>query len=127
MPALALPYRWAITLALIAIIVALSVVPGRPQPGDSVFVWLVARIPSLVQTAMHVVCYAALAALVYWCLEPLGSRGWRAIAALFLALLLGAGLEWYQTQIPGRYGTFLDVVLNAIGAVAGLAVALILL
>ena len=40
---------------------------------------------------------------------------------------LGVALEWYQTQVPGRYGTIVDVLLNVAGTVIGLGLAVLLI
>ena len=119
--------RWLITLSLVALIVGLSVVPGHPKPGDSSFTWLVALTPTLLQKMMHVLIYAVLAMLWAWTLESLGPRWVRIALALLLSIGLGAALEWYQTKIPGRFGSLVDVLLNAAGAIAGIVVALFLL
>ena len=116
-------YRWLITLAFVGLIVVLSITPGKSQAGDSMFVWLIAHTPTLVQKIMHIACYAAIAALWIWTLEAIESTPLRLSLALTLAVGLGVVLEWYQTMVPGRFGTIVDVVLNAIGAVAGLVLA----
>ena len=124
--AMPLVLRWALTLAFLGLIVALSVAPGKSQYGDSTFVWLVEHTPSLVQNIMHVACYAGATALLAWSLEGIGSRTARVALAAILALLIGTVLEWYQTQVPGRFGTILDVALNAAGVGLGIVVALLL-
>ena len=122
-----LTLRWLITLAFVALIVVLSVTPGKSQYGDTAFVWLVEHTPKLVQKLMHLVCYAAMTAMFAWSLETIKSLTARLLLSLILALALGAALEWYQTKIPGRFGTILDVVLNTIGALLGLLAAIIFL
>ena len=126
---LSIPFalRWLITLAFVALIVALSVSPGKSQYGDTVFVWIVEHTPSLVQKIMHVVCYAAMTALFAWSLESIDSLIARLLLSVVLALVLGTALEWYQTMVPGRFGTIVDAMLNAIGALLGLLVAMIFL
>jgi len=119
--------RWLITLALVAIVIVVSVTPARAQSGDSLFVWLVTVTPSTIQKLMHFGVYATLALLWSWALEGVGPRWLQLTIALVLAVSLGAALEWYQTMVPGRFGTLLDVGLNAIGAFAGMIVALLLL
>ena len=119
--------RWLITIAFATLVVILSVTPGRGQTDDSIFVWLVVNTPTLMQKLMHVAVYASLAFLLAWSLESIGPRPVRLAIALVLAIGLGAGLEWYQTSVPGRFGTLLDVLLNAGGAVLGLLVAVIVL
>lgn len=120
-------WRWLVTLGFVGVIVTLSVTPGIEKSGDSVFVWLVVHTATPVQKLMHVAVYAVLAALWVWTLEAIESRAVRAAAALVLSVGLGAVLEWHQTRVPGRFGTVLDVILNAAGAIAGLLVALVVL
>ena len=76
---------------------------------------------------MHFLIYAAMTWLWTWSLEGLAPRWARFAIAFTLAVGLGAALEWYQTRVPGRFGTLLDILLNAAGAVAGLVLALLLL
>ncbi len=117
-------YRWLITLVFVGIVVVLSVTPGRFQTGDSVFVWIVANTPTLLQKIMHVAIYATLALLFMWALETIESRLTRIVLTLVLAFSLGIVLEWYQTMVPGRFGTIVDVLLNVSGAVVGVVAAL---
>ncbi len=123
---LAAIYRWLITLVFVGIVVVLSVTPGRYQAGDSVFVWLVANTPTPLQKIMHVAVYMALALLLMWALETVESRTSRIAWTLVLTFSLGAVLEWYQTMVPGRFGTIVDVLLNAVGAIVGLVAALLI-
>ena len=120
-------YRWMITILFVGIVVILSITPGKSQPGDSMFVWLVVHTPTPVQKLMHLVIYAALVVLWAWTLEAIESRAVRLLLAFLIAIGLGSMLEWYQTKIPGRFGTIVDALLNAFGAVAGLLAALVLL
>lgn len=120
-------YRWLITLAFVAVVIVLSVTPGKSQTGDTMFIWLLTHTPTAVQKLMHLVCYAMIAVLWAWTLETLESRVLRLCLALMLTVSLGAVLEWYQTKVPGRFGTIVDALLNATGAVAGLLLALLFL
>jgi VanZ family protein len=120
-------YRWLITLVVIVIVVALSITPGKSQADDSMFIWLLAHTPTLVQKIMHITCYAVVAALWVWTLEAIESNVLRLSLALALTIGLGIFLEWYQTMVPGRFGTIVDVILNAIGAMVGLLMAIFLL
>ena len=47
--------------------------------------------------------------------------------SLSLALVVGIALEWYQTTVPGRYGSITDILLNSLGAALGIVIALFLL
>jgi len=95
--------RLLVTTVLIAKIVALSVVPGRAQPGDSAFVWLVAIVPTPLQKLMHVVAYATLALLWMWTLEKIGSLPLRIALAFAISVGIGAALEWYQLVGTGTF------------------------
>ncbi len=119
--------RLLITLVFMAILFAASAAPGRSQAGDSVFVWLIAATPSLLQKILHVCVYAALTILWAWSLESLQSNLARLILAMTLAVGFGALMEWHQTTVPGRFGTIFDVMLNAAGALAGLILAILIL
>ena len=120
-------YRWVITLVFVALLIALSVTPGVARPGDNIFAWLYANTSTPVQKALHVVCYATLSSLWMWTLSGVASFRMRALIAILLSLGLGIALEWYQTQVPGRFGTIADVVLNTIGVIIGLAAAILFL
>jgi hypothetical protein len=120
-------YRWLITLLFVGIVVVLSVTPGRFQTGDSIFVWWVANTPTPLQKLMHVAVYAALAMLFMWSLESIGSQITRVVLTLVLSLGLGITLEWFQTMVPGRFGTLVDVLLNVTGIIVGLVAAALLL
>ncbi len=119
--------RWLITIAFGILVVILSVTPGRDQTDDSIFVWLIVNTPTLLQKLLHIAVYASLAFLLAWSLENVDPRPLRLAIALVLAVCLGAGLEWYQTIVPGRFGTVLDILLNAAGASIGLLAALLIL
>ena len=112
---------------LIAVIVALSVVPGRAQPGDSVFAWLVSMTPVPLQKLMHGVAYATLTLLWMWTLEKIVSVPTQIALGFAVPVGIGAVLEWYQTSVPGRFGTLKDIMINAVGSIVGLTVALFLL
>lgn len=120
-------YRLALTLALTGLIVGLSVTPGVSQPDDSLFSWLYAGTPSTAQKILHVIIYGILAFLWMWTLSGIESTWARSIVALTLTLGLGVALEWYQTRVPGRFGTLIDVVLDAIGTIIGVLVAILVL
>lgn len=119
--------RLGITLAVSLFIAAGSVSPGHVRPGDSAFVWLVAAIPTAMQKILHVIAYAALAMLWMWTLGGIQSSPLKAATALAITIATGVGLEWYQTTVPGRYGTLTDIILNAGGAVLGVILALVFL
>ncbi len=116
--------RVIITLCFMALLTVASIIPGRVQPGDSVFVWLVAKTPTLLQKSLHVCLYATLAVLWTWTLNAIQSKSRRLVIAVTIAVCFGAAMEWFQTKVPGRYGTIVDVILNAAGALLGLVAAI---
>lgn len=119
--------RIVITLGFMALLMVASIIPGRAEPGDSVFVWLVAKTPTLLQKALHVCLYATLTLLWVWTLDAIQAKSQRLVIAVTVAVCFGATMEWYQTKVPGRFGTIYDVALNAVGALLGLFAAIFLL
>lgn len=110
-----------------ALLAVASLLPGRPQPGDSALVWLAAETPKLLQKVLHVGLYGVLALLLVWTLESIESRTQRFLVAFTLVVTFGAVMEWGQTKVPGRFATAIDVALNAAGAALGLLAAMFLL
>jgi glycopeptide antibiotics resistance protein len=119
--------RIVVTLCFMALLMVASIIPGRAQPGDSVFIWLVAKTPTLLQKALHVFLYAMLTLLWVWTLDAIQSKSQRLVIAVTVAVCFGATMEWYQTKVPGRFGTIFDVALNAAGALLGIFAAIVFL
>ncbi len=120
-------YRWALTLALAALIIGLSVTPGVARPDDNLFSWLYAATPPTAQKVLHIIVYGLLAFLWVWTLANIESMHLRLGISFLLTLGLGFALEWYQTRVPGRYGTLVDALLNTVGALLGVLAAVLLL
>ena len=118
--------RLLITLGFMGALFFASAVPGRAQAGDSAFVWLIAATPPPLQKALHICVYAVLTMLWAWTLDNLQSKTLRLILPIAFAISFGALMEWYQTKVPGRYGTLIDVALNTAGAIMGLLLALLI-
>jgi VanZ family protein len=110
-----------------ALLTLVSLIPGHHKPGDSVFIWLVANTPTLMQKVLHVCLYGVLALLLVWTLDGIQSRTYRLLIALIIAVAFGGVMEWCQTKVPGRFGTVYDVALNAAGAALGLLAAVFIL
>jgi len=110
-----------------ALLTLASLIPGRPQPGDSAFIWLIAQTPTLLQKLLHVCLYGVLVLLLAWTLDSIQSRTYRFLISWIIAVAFGAVMEWYQTKVPGRFGTVIDVAINAAGAALGLLAAIFLL
>ena len=119
--------RFLITLAFVVVIVILSVIPGTARPGDGLFAWLVVTTPPTIQKLLHLAAYGCIAFLWSWTLSFMESRPTRLGLALVLTIGLGIVLEWYQTLVPGRFGTITDALLNTIGAAIGLVAAVLIL
>jgi glycopeptide antibiotics resistance protein len=120
-------YRWALTLTFAAFVIGLSVTPGLERPDDNIFSWLFANTAPLAQKILHIVTYAILTALWMWTLAGVTSTQARVALTLALAMGLGIALEWFQTTVPGRYGTITDILLNSLGVALGIVAALFLL
>jgi len=110
-----------------ALLMLVSLIPGHHKPGDSVFIWLVANTPTLMQKLLHVCFYGVLVLLLAWTIEGIQPGTYRFLIALIIAVAFGAVMEWCQTKVPGRFGTMYDVALNAAGAALGLLAAVFIL
>ena len=111
----------ALPLLIMAALYWLSSVPGISLPDDpaqyALFYWIS---PSL-QNAMHVPAYACLAWAWHWALGAwLRSSTAQTISTCAIASTYGVFDEWHQSFVPGRYGSFTDVMLDIAGAVFGL-------
>ena len=102
-------------------------IPGRPKPGDFALIWLAAKMPTPIQKMLHVCLYGVLVLLLVWTLESIQSSTYRLLISFIIAVAFGAVMEWCQTKVPGRFGTVYDVALNAAGAAIGLLAAIFLL
>ncbi len=66
----------------------------------------------------HLLAFAALAGVGALSLP----RSWRSQALVALGMLaFGAGIEWGQTHVPGRFGDLADVLADGVGVLTGLA------
>ena len=109
--------RFLVPLGYTGGLFALSSIQGTPLPEDTgaqaLFLWM----PPSIQNLLHVPVFAGLASLWHWALRSWVKELW--LLGL-LAFLLTAGYggldEWYQSHVPGRYGSFTDLALNIAGA-----------
>ncbi len=107
--------RWAPAILWMALIFILSAQPGLRISPD-------ASVDGPVRHAVHVAMYAVLAFLL---VRAMSGVTWPAVGALavVIATLYGVTDELHQSMVPERNGNPTDVVLDAAGAVLGVAVA----
>lgn len=75
-------------------------------------------IDTLYKKAGHVVGYALLAASFAWALQP--ERSGSYLSAILLAVLFAISDEIHQSYTPGRTPSAVDVLIDTLGAAAGL-------
>jgi VanZ family protein len=79
---------------------------------------------SLTSVLGHFGVYAVLAAFTWWALGAFSiTTRQRTALAFGLALLYGISDEWHQSFVPGRQPDAFDVLVDGIGAAAGIACA----
>ena len=75
------------------------------------------------QNFLHIPLFGGLAGCWYWALKPwiIGINSRIAIAFIFTTIYSFAD-EYHQLSVPGRFGSFTDLGLNAIGSILILAI-----
>ena len=111
----------ALSICYAAGIYWLSSIPGNIDPEEAGIYWLISWTPPTLQNLLHIPLFGILAWLWWRSL-----RGWiqQNRVLLLSAFLLTAGYgmadEWHQLQVPGRYASLTDMLLNAVGALIGI-------
>lgn len=108
--------RWGLALLIMALIFLASSQPQGVVPHFDAYDWVVKK-------TGHLAIYAALA-WAFWrgLTGGAGRVTWRSAAlAVVLAALYGATDEFHQSFVEGRGATVLDVGIDTVGAVLGLA------
>lgn len=105
--------RW-VPIAVALAILAASLVPGSTSSAAGGAVG-----PVGVDKLLHAVGYAVLAAVVLTALRR--PTGREILAVVVLVTAFGGAVEILQAPVPGRTGSVLDLVADAVGAVLGAA------
>ncbi len=113
--------RLFIPLAYMLAIFALSSIPdtGRIEsPVDKIFHWVSPELQNL----LHIPLFGGLAGCWHWALKPwiIGVNS-RIVVAFIFTTLYSFADEYHQLSVPGRFGSFTDLGLNAIGSILILA------
>lgn len=106
--------RFLPALLCMAVIFALSSRSTLPKPesisGEALAI------------AGHLGAYAVLAVCLWWALGAIDLPSSRRLLIAFVgAVLYGLNDEWHQSFVPGRTPDILDIGVDAIGAIVGLA------
>lgn len=104
-------------LGYMLVIYGLSSIPGAEAPETALqtaFQW----VPPSLQNFLHIPLYAGLCYAWLWALGnmslPFAQCCW---AAALISIAYGGFDEWHQMSVPGRYASWTDLALNAIGVV----------
>ena len=85
---------------------------------DSIFQWVSPELQNL----LHIPLYGGLAGCWYWALKPwVYGVNRKIITAFILTMIYSFFDEYHQLSVPGRFGSFTDLGLNAIGSILILA------
>lgn len=104
----------ALWMTAIFILSAQPELPRAPEP----------LLDTLLKKGGHALGYAVLASLVYHAMRltwPMRSQRWRTLCAFGLTVAYALSDEWHQSFVPGRTPSLLDVGIDTLGAVGGLA------
>jgi VanZ family protein len=96
----------------------LSSIPDQGNPETTAEQLLQWVSPEL-QNYLHIPLFGGLAAAWYWALQPLPVSRRQVLSAVLLIPSLYSFIdEWHQLQVPGRFGSLTDIVLNLVGILA---------
>ena len=113
--------RIFIPLAYMLGIFALSSIPdtGRTEfQVDKIFHWVSPELQNL----LHIPLFGGLAGCWYWALKPwVSSVNNKIVTAFIITTIYSFTDEYHQLSVPGRFGSFTDLGLNAIGSILILA------
>lgn len=103
-----LVWRWLPALAWMGLIFFVSAQPSLPSAPA----WW----DLILKKTMHAVAYGILTWLYLRALRGTwGDEGWIRVASAAMAVLYAISDEVHQTFVPGRNGTWVDVMLDGVG------------
>ena len=118
---MSLKLRILLPLTYMLGIYALSSIPdtGRIETQvDKIFHWVSPELQNL----LHIPLFGGLAGCWYWALKPwIHGVNRKVITAFILTMIYSFFDEYHQLSVPGRFGSFTDLGLNAIGSILILA------
>jgi len=109
--------RWLLAVFWMSAIFWLSSIPSLQVPFAHSYDFALRKVA-------HIGEYAVLTVLFWWALQLYTDSKVRAwLLAALVAALYGVSDEWHQSWIVGRYGSFRDVGIDALGIAASFALA----
>ena len=114
--------RIIVPLAYMLGIYALSSIPdtGRIESeAEKILQWVSPEF----QNFLHIPLFGGLAGCWYWALKPwVGVTNNKIAIAFIITTIYSFFDEYHQLSVPGRFGSFTDLGLNAIGAILMLSI-----
>ncbi len=109
-----------VPVAYMALLLIAASIPDDETLDERHFLWFLLLVGPTMMNLLHIPAYGLLAFFWRWTLDRY--MGARAAAYTAFTLTMGFGLfqEWYQSMIPGRFASLMDVIFNTIGAGVGL-------
>ena len=109
--------RWLFVVCWIGAIFTVSSITSLQIPFASSYDFVLSKLA-------HIGEYAVLTVLLWWALQMHTRSKVRAwLLAALAAALYGVSDEWHQSWIAGRYGSFRNMGIDALGIAAGYALA----
>jgi VanZ like family len=109
--------RWLFVVCWMGVIFALSSIASLQSPFAHAYDFVLRKLA-------HIGEYAILTVLLWWALQMHTSSKVRAwLFAALAAALYGVSDEWHQAWIAGRYSSFRDMGIDALGIAASYALA----
>ena len=109
--------RWLFVVCWMGVMFMLSSITSLQIP-------FVPSFGLVLRNLVHIGEYAVLTVLLWWALQMYtSSKVWAWLLAALAAALYGVSDEWHQSWIAGRYGSFRNMGIDALGIAAGYALA----
>jgi len=112
-----MPIKLRIFIPLAYMLGILSSIPdtGRIESQiDKIFHWVSPELQNL----LHIPLFGGLAGCWYWALKPwINGFENRIVTAFIITTIYSFFDEYHQLSVPGRFGSFTDLGLDAVGSI----------
>lgn len=105
----------------VSFMIVIFILSSIPMDGGLDNITFLTDLDSTLQNLLHIPLYGFLS-LLWMNFFVAAGRPWGRAVILTIAITIGFGCldEFHQSFVPGRYGGLMDILLDSVGAVAGI-------